>query len=464
MFLRPHHFQTAQRHALHFAHLDEKWDHPYNWGLRAIDLDHDALANYRFVVRVLKARLRDGTLVSIPEDGKLPEVELRGAFERDNTVTVYLAVPVLNLGRANVAGNGAAEAGRYTLITQDLEDENTGINPQPVQVRLLNIKLLTSAQDHAGYEVLPIARVDRSAGADALPKLDKAYIPPHLACDGWPPMQTEILEPIYNRIGAVQEQLANQVVTRGIGMESEAQGDRLIIEWLRALNEAAGALSVLVYGQGVHPFQAYLEIARLVGQLAIFDAKAPRTPDIPRYDHDDLQRFYRLKMYLDNLLDKGPKRDYEMRPFEAAGLRMQVTLEPSWLEPVYQMFVGVKSPLSTDECIRLLTGRSLNIKIANSGRVDQIYTRGERGLIFTPFPNPPRALPSTQGLTYLQVRRDSQPAEWQNVHRELSLAVRFSEQHIEGSLQPGQREVRININGRIIPLQFTLYVLKGEVK
>src|SRR5436853_433706 len=90
MFLRPQHFQTAQRHWLHLANRSEKWDLQYNWGLRAIDLDLDALSNYRFVVRSLEARLRDGTLVAVPEDGILPAIDLRGAFETGNRVMVYL--------------------------------------------------------------------------------------------------------------------------------------------------------------------------------------------------------------------------------------------------------------------------------------------------------------------------------------------------------------------------------------
>src|SRR5262249_40660566 len=95
MFLRPHHFQAAQRHWFHRAHLDEKWDHHYGsrpprrphpsqaaqrpgsrrphpdekwdhhygWGRPSVEIAPAALANKRFVVRSLRARLRDGTLV-----------------------------------------------------------------------------------------------------------------------------------------------------------------------------------------------------------------------------------------------------------------------------------------------------------------------------------------------------------------------------------------------------------------
>src|SRR5262249_37297690 len=145
----------------------EKWDHHYNWGLRSFDLDKDALNNHRLVIRSLQARFRDGTLVSIPEDATLPALDLKQLMATENSLTVNLAVPMLRLGRANVSSDGAlpragegksegsaaeSVAHRYLIDSQDLEDENTGVNPQPIQVRLLNLKLLMSNQDMTGYE------------------------------------------------------------------------------------------------------------------------------------------------------------------------------------------------------------------------------------------------------------------------------------------------------------------------
>ena len=90
MFLRPHHFQAAERFTHQIAARAHKWDLHYNWGLRAVDLDLDALANYRLVVRELKARLRDGTLISVPEDNSLPALDLKSAFEQaSGGITVY---------------------------------------------------------------------------------------------------------------------------------------------------------------------------------------------------------------------------------------------------------------------------------------------------------------------------------------------------------------------------------------
>src|SRR5262245_14726197 len=101
MFLRPHQLQAAQRHIYSVQPTSEKWDVHHNWGLRSIDLDQTALANHRLVIRSLRARLRDGTLVSVPEEGALPALDLTEALAEQSTLTVLLAVPVLNLNRAN---------------------------------------------------------------------------------------------------------------------------------------------------------------------------------------------------------------------------------------------------------------------------------------------------------------------------------------------------------------------------
>ncbi|MBV9122956.1 MAG: type VI secretion system baseplate subunit TssK, partial [Planctomycetes bacterium] len=407
MFLRPHHFQAAQRFDTHAVQRGAKWDLHYNWGLRSIELDLDALANSRLVIRSLQARLRDGTLVAIPEDGDLDALDLKEAFARERQLTVSLGVPVLHLGKANVADH-SGDGARYRLDAQDLEDENTGVNPQSIQVRMLNLRLLLSNQDQAGYELLPIARIEKSARAEATPQLDETYIPPLLACDAWKPLYAGILQQIYDRIGKKSKLLADQVVSRAISFDSLAQGDPQIFAQLRELNEAYAVLGTLVFAQGIHPFPAYLELSRIVGQLAIFGATR-RPPELPRYDHDDLGGcFYRAKQYIDDLLNIVREPEYTQRPFIGAGLRMEVAMESKWLEPNWQMYVGVQSPLNSEECIRLLTKPGqLDMKIGSSDRVDKIFQLGQAGLRVVYQPLPPRALPSMPGLIFFQVSRES---------------------------------------------------------
>lgn len=465
MFLRPHHFQAAQRHAQFLDHLNEKWDQHYNWGLRSIDLDLDALANYRLVVRSIEARLPDGTLVA--EDGGLPVLDLKTAFEGGNSVTVYLAVPVANLGKANVGGNGTAESARFLLEAKALEDENTGVNPQEIQFRLLNLKFLLSSQDHAGYEVLPVARVQKSNRADGAPELDTTYIPPVLACDAWRPLAYDILEELYDRIGKFIHDLMEQVVPGNVTFDSHGQGDQRTLSLLRVLNEAFTGLHILGFAQGVHPLQAYLELCRVVGQLAVFSEKPEkrRTPeDLPKYDHDDLGRcFYWVKRYIIDILTQR-QQPYIERFFMGAGKRMQVALEnPSWLESVYQMFIGVKTTLNTEDCVKILTQGTLDMKIGSSDRADYIFERGMKGLEFKYAPLPPRVLPATQGLIYFQVNRDSQKEEWDHVRKSLSLAVRVNANRIAGNIER-EKVLTVNLNNGTTRLQFILYLVPQDPK
>jgi type VI secretion system protein ImpJ len=141
---------------------------------------------------------------------------------------------------------------------------------------------------------------------------------------------------------------------------------------------------------------------------------------------------------------------------------MQVSLEPAWLEAVWQMYIGVQSPLETDECIRLLTRPGqLDMKVGSSDRVDTLFRLGQAGLKFAHTPRPPRSLPALPGQIYFQVSRDAPGGEWQNVQRSLTLAIRLNESLIAGNIQ-GQRVLTIKSGGQTTTLQFTLYVVGQE--
>ena len=74
---------------------------------------------------------------------------------------------------------------------------------------------------------------------------------------------------------------------------------------------------------------------------------------------------------------------------------------------------------------------------------------------------PPRALPSLPGLIYFQVNRESSEADWTQVHKSLTLAIRLNENLIAGNIQ-GQRVLTIKTGGQTSTLQFTLYVVAQD--
>ncbi len=458
MFLQPHHYQAEHRYLTARTHRALSWPVHHAWGLRSIEIDTDALTNSRFVVRSLRACLRDGTPISVPEDGMLPTLDLKGLFEPGQPLTIFLAVPVLNLGKSNAADDAPDPNARYKLDTQELEDENTGVNPQPVRVRLHNFRLLVSDQDQTGFSTLPIAQLEKSALANAPPQIDAAFIPPLLACDAWSVLRAEILQSLFDRIGRKRERLTSVFVSRGGIIGGNDPAEAAAAAHLRELNEAYAVLSVLAFSPGIPPLTAYTELCRLVGQLVIFD-RTGRWPAIPPYDHDDLGGcFYRVKTYLDNLLDILPEPEYKERPFVGMGLRLQVTVEPTWLDPAWELFLGVRSEMDPDEVLRLLTvPGQLDMKVGSGDRVDAIFQLGQAGLRFEACAKP-GVLPDLAGQRYFRVSRQPEK-EWQQVLRSLTVAVRINETRVVGGLQ-GQRSVTVRTSGgQTNTMQFTLYAV-----
>ena len=129
LFLRPATFSSGR--SLLESELvatSEQWDHPYNYGLHTLEYGKEALANHQFQIHTLKARMPDGTLVTL-DSGNEPDrldlkptfasmsqgrVDLVEAFGKESTVKVYVAVPKLQLGRANVGHPGEADHARYS--------------------------------------------------------------------------------------------------------------------------------------------------------------------------------------------------------------------------------------------------------------------------------------------------------------------------------------------------------------
>ncbi len=298
LFLRPHHFQAGDRHLAELMQTSLEFDHPYAYGVRSIEIGEKALENHRFEVRSLKARMLDGTIVDLGPGQPLDPVDLKPAFEKQGSLLILLAIPRAQLGTANVVREGQPSGiARFREQCQNLQDESRGGNDKEVRFKALNMRLLTSADDQAGFEILPVARVERASDQGAVPRLDQGYFPPVLAIEAWPPLGRDIVVAIGDIVGRKIEVLGQQVANRGITFESNEPGDLERMLMLDRLYGASASLSVLTSARGVHPFVAYRELARIAGSLAIFGSD--RTlPKIPPYDHDDLARIFREMMRL----------------------------------------------------------------------------------------------------------------------------------------------------------------------
>jgi type VI secretion system protein ImpJ len=454
MFLLPQHFQAADRHAREVLTRSEEWFHPFAWGLRSVDLDRDAIANGALVVRSCEARFKDGTELSVPDDAAVDPVELNDALAgAGGQVTAYLAVPALQKGRPNVEPAATPDGPRYSVASEEFEDENTGGREQPISFRRTRARLLLSGQDHTGYQTLPLARVVRSNQPGSPPQLDSSYAPPLLCLDAWVPLWRSV-QALHHQIGARVEHMAAQLVDRGVSLDSQVPGDAERVLKLAELNGAFSYMEAVAYVRGLTPLSVYAELCRLAGRLAIFTA-ARRPPNMPGYDHEDLAGcFLTVIKYVQLGLDTVAPTAFEKRYFERAGERLQVSLEPGWLSGARSLFLGVETELSDQECQALLD--AMDMKVGSGAQVEGYYKRRLKGLSLRPVARPPRALPAGPGTVYFQVERDQ--TFWRDVDETHTLGIRMNLAH---AVFRSDRMLSVASpqGGRDVNLQFALYVI-----
>ncbi len=474
MFLRPHHFQAADRYWNEWLETSNRWDHPYNYGLQSIELSKEAIANYQIELKHCHGRLRDGTLVTISPGEEPDRVDLGGgieevaglvnlaeAFLKDPTVRVYLGVPKLKLGRANVSAQQHGSQSRYVETKRNVPDEVEGGNDQQVNLRELNTKILLSTEDLSGYETIPIAQIKRAGDKEATPQLDEDYIPPVLAVEAWSPLATDYVRAIYDIIGQKVRVLSEQVMSRGITPTSQEPGDMDRMIMLMMLNEAYATLRCLAFSRGLHPFAAYAELCRIVGKLSIF-AEERRCPEIPTYDHDDLARIFKwAKQQISLLIHRIQDYAYEREDFYGVENKMQVRLKEKWLGPNWEWYVGVNYGNSTkEECRRLLSPGQLDWKMGSAEQVESIFANRAEGVVLRIQDTPPRALPVRGPWVFYQVARVGQP--WKSVETSKTLAMRFSTTLIKNLAElPGQKQLGVKKMGTTqeVTLEFALFAL-----
>ncbi|MDG3005790.1 type VI secretion system baseplate subunit TssK [Paludisphaera mucosa] len=455
MFLKPHHFQAAERWTRERIRESEDWLQPHDWGVRSIEFDADAIANRTLRVTSCQARFKDGTTVSIPDEAALDPVELGPALARRERLMVYLAVPAWQPGRPNAQREAIEDAPRFLVGSLECPDENTGGDEEEIEFRNLQARLLLEDQLAPGFETLPIARIERAGSDQAPPRVDRSYVPPVLGLDAWRPLHDDV-QALFRQVEAWIDQEASQVVGRKIAFDSQVLGDAERILRLSALNTAYAAWQGFLFTRGLHPLAMYGELCRLLGQLAIF-GESRRPVKVPSYDHDDIGPCYAVVLAeIRRLLGSLGRVPFERRYFQLEGPRFQVALEPDWTLETTKLYIGVETAELTDaECDALM--KSTDWKLGSGEQVETIFKSGGAGLGMKPLNRIPPALPG--GVVYFEIVRNAEP--WKDVVRTRMLGLRFKLER--GKFLSAQMLALTNpTTQRTVNLQFAVFVVKSQ--
>lgn len=455
LFLRPHHFQSLERSFHDQLRVSELWTTPFFYGLHRLEIDHDALSNWRVSLGACELRFKDGTQLRCPQDAHISPVDIpKSSFRTaESRVRIFVGVSELRRGVANTTDQ-PGKAARFLKHLENVEDENTAGNQQELEFRKLNPQILIGEDAARGFDAIPVMQLRLGITAEAPPQIDPDYCPPLLVKDSWPALEA-FVRSVYDRLGATAEQFSRQMVDRGVAFASGHKEDLERILKLHAVNCALGGLAHFPFTPGIHPFVIYHEICRAVGTLAIF-RKMRRVPELPKYDHDNLWPcFARLGELL--IMGDDPEPDYVRLPFTCEGFQMTVRLKAEWLEAAWVFYVGVEAEVSSSRVAELLSERELGIKVGSAEEVDKIYSRGRRGVRIAPVGDAPRAFPR-KNWHFFRLDREG---PWEDVERSLNLGIRFNDRRVE---QQVNGENRIDVvdreSGNLVTLAFSLFAMR----
>lgn len=425
LFLQPHHLQRLQRSVHEEAARNRRLLGAYPSGVVEMVLSPDELANFRLRFERLVVVLASGLVVDYPENADLPALDLKPVFANGgHSFDLSLAVPLWHPKRANAFEIGQPADARAKLLFKPVEavlaDENTGENPKPVVLRRINARVLTPGDDRDDLEVIPLLRLTRSTGeALGLPKIDPEYIPPCIFVSASAVLYQRLRD-LVSQVQSSRQELVVQVGRGGFNVEAlrGAQFEQLMR--LRTLNRFSGRLGALLAAPGVTPFDWYLELRDLHGELAALD---PTRDDfaLPDYNHEALYPvFERLDQKIRELLRGVVTASFMKLEFvREPGMQGATFTDEHFTKPL-EYFLAVRSKLDPREVVRVVEDADKFKFMPRS-----LATRAVRGVILTEERVPPLQFPAQAGLSYFRVNRADSGRVWSQLQLEKSGILRW---------------------------------------
>ncbi|MCA3844041.1 MAG: type VI secretion system baseplate subunit TssK, partial [Burkholderia sp.] len=181
LFLRPQHFQRQD--AYHEARLFESIQaiQPYNWGVRSVRIDRDALGSNVLRVAELALVFPDGALYAAPQADDLPPpIALDTLPEGINEFVFYLALHPLRENGTNYSDDPAAGfMTRFASEQTSVADNFTDAAEADITFLKTQVKLIAHSEPRDQLLSVPLVRVRRTATSGF--EIDDSFVPPCLA-------------------------------------------------------------------------------------------------------------------------------------------------------------------------------------------------------------------------------------------------------------------------------------------
>ena len=285
MFLLPQHFQYQDEFHQHQLAEATLRSTPFHWGVQALQVDEDALANGSLQLKRLKLVFPDGSLFDAPQHDPLPAARDLKDLLKGNDLKVYAALKLPEPFGLNYVEDGQEHksARRFRKQFDTLPDLNEGDLENEITSLRLNVVMLVDGDNLDGYSYCPVARLSRNNMGGF--NLDPHFVHPtlHLGShDTLVGMGKRLLGALHAKSKALsgrRRERADQIAEFG-------SSDVTLFWLLNTVNRAYPQLAHLLAHPRLHPERLYLFLADLAGGLLTFTLDT-QLNDIPEYDHHD---------------------------------------------------------------------------------------------------------------------------------------------------------------------------------
>ena len=420
LFLQPHHLQRMQHNLLQGVRLGRSLMMPYAYGLIDFELDENALAAARAVVRRFSAVMPGGEELSMPGNVSLSALDLTEELKtRPTSITLSLALPSWSEFDANLSEDGAASKRLYVSRDEKVRDENTGDNEIDVSLRRYNARLTTDLRDNNDLELLPVARIRVVYRDQSEPKLelDRAFIPPFLVL-GSDCALTGLTEELVAQIKSRRAKIYRDIAAAGYTTESLSGAMLYDILQLKTLIARGGIISELVATR-CSPFTLYLALKELAGELLALQPMRV-LPDL-KYVHLDcgpvfIELFTCIRaLILAEGVSSYVKVDLERLPTGAGGL---FRLKDEHFVAADEYYLSVRCAGNPRRIVTAVENGDNFKLVGPSGK--GLRTRGIK---LSEVRYPPRFLPALHDAIWFRLECEESTRIWADVRDERAILL-----------------------------------------
>jgi type VI secretion system protein ImpJ len=287
LFLRPQHFQQAERYFERLMSQRLESLVPYGAGFTKLQIDQELLKIGKVGLSAAEGVFPDGTPFNIPVEADTPE-----PFDVPGDVKerlVLLTLPLKRAGMAELAFERSGDSSLVRYIAADHEIRDAVLemeNSAQLKVGRLNARLQLEGEASSAHTALGMVRVVEKR-ADGRVILDDAYVPPCLDCRVSPRLYDHVKE-IHGLLRHRIQALAERVSSPG----AKGVADVADFLLLQLCNRFEPLLAHLLTRSSLHPELFYRECLALAGEISTYARRDRSAIGFATYRQDDLEHSF----------------------------------------------------------------------------------------------------------------------------------------------------------------------------